>query len=272
MHKRELQCSGRDCQRRMGQFLDPALLLLLEQSPAHGYTLLSRLTEFGLEFLAPPVIYRALREMETRSWVTSTWEQENSQGPPRRVYALTAVGRQVLQCCLTQIQKTQQVLEYLLALHADLAPEDSTEGSSSTFTLSESSRHVVIPATGADLDAPTSPIFGRSPIFILVDPETLAFETLPNPALNVSGGAGVQATQAVLQHGVQAVIASSLGPNAFRVVRATGVPVYRLVGATVREVIAAYNAGQLPRLEGPGADRVGMGGGQHRHGRGRSEI
>ncbi|HNT75619.1 MAG TPA: NifB/NifX family molybdenum-iron cluster-binding protein [Anaerolineae bacterium] len=262
------QCNGRDCNRRMGQFLDPALLLLLEQSPAHGYTLLSRMAEFGLEFLAPNVIYRALRDMETRGWVASTIDEEATQGPPRRVYALTAVGRQVLQCCLTQVQETQQVLEYLLALHADLASAGDTSDSQPTFTATEVTMRVVIPANGADLDAPTSPIFGRSSVFILVDPETLDFEALPNPALDAAGGAGVQAAQTVLQHGVGAVIAPNLGPNAFRVIQAAGIPVYHMVGATVREVIAAYNTGQLPPLETAGADHVGLGGGQHRRGRG----
>ena len=126
---------------------------------------------------------------------------------------------------------------------------------------------VVIPANGADLDAPTSPIFGRSPMFILVDPETLNFEALPNPALDAPGGAGVQAAQIVLQRGVEAVIAPSLGPNAFRVIQAAGIPAYRMQGVTVREVIAAYNAGQLARLETPGDDHVGIGGGRRRRGR-----
>ena len=250
----------------MGQFLDPALLLLLEQAPAHGYTLLSRMTEFGLDFLAPTVIYRALRDMETQGWVTSTMDEETTQGPPRRVYTLTSTGRQVLRCCVAQLQGTQQVLEYLLALHEELTPEGST--ADAKFTDTEVTMRVVIPANGTDLDAPTSPVFGRSPLFILVDPETLDFEALPNPAIDAPGGAGVQATQTVLQQNVGAVIAPSLGPNAFRVVQAAGIPAYRMEGATVREVIAAYNAGQLTRLEAPGADHVGLGGGRHHRGRG----
>ncbi len=260
------QCGSRGCSHRMGQFLDPALLLLLEQSPAHGYTLLSRMAEFGLDFLAPTVIYRALREMEDRGWVTSTMDEETTQGPPRRVYTLTSTGRQVLRCCIAQLQGTQQILEYLLALHEELAPEDGTSAES-TSTLTEATMRVVIPANGANLDTPTSPIFGRSQYFILVDPETLEFEALPNPALDAPGGAGVQAAQTVLQHGVSAVIAPSLGPNAFRVIRAAGIPAYRMEGATVREVLAAYNAGQLPLLETPGDDHVGLGGGRRHHGR-----
>lgn len=264
---RRRQCGGRDCNRRMGQFLDPALLLLLEQAPAHGYTLLNRMAEFGLDFLAPTVIYRALREMEDRGWVTSTRDEEETQGPPRRVYALAPAGRAVLACCIAQLQGTQQVLEYLLALHDELAPDGVAPATDATSTPEEVTMRLVIPANGADLDAPTSPIFGRCQTFIFVDPETLTFEALPNPALDAPGGAGVQAAQTALQHGVGAVIAPSLGPNAFRVIQAAGIPAYRMEGATVREVVAAHNAGQLARLETPGADHVGIGGGRHRRGR-----
>ena len=260
------QCGGRGCNRRMGQFLDPALLLLLEQAPAHGYTLLNRMAEFGLDFLAPTVIYRSLREMETEGWVTSTMDEETTQGPPRRVYTLTSNGRQVLQCCTIQLQGTQQVLEYLLALHEELTPKSGT-AAEPISTNTEVTMQVVIPANGADLDAPASPVFGRCQTFIFVDPETLAFEALPNPALDAPGGAGVQAAQTVLQNGVSAVIAPSLGPNAFRVIQAAGIPAYRMEGATVREVIAAYNAGQLVYLDAPGTDHIGIGGGRHGHGR-----
>ncbi len=123
---------------------------------------------------------------------------------------------------------------------------------------------IVIPANGADLDAPASPVFGRCQTFIFVDPETLAFTVLPNPALDAPGGAGVQAAQTVVQRGVAAVIAPSLGPNAFRVIQAAGIPVYQQQGATVRDVLNAFNTGQLPRLEAPGADHMGLGGGHHR--------
>ncbi len=262
------QCNGRDCNRRMGQFLDPALLLLLKQAPAHGYTLLNRMAEFGLDFLAPTVIYRALREMEERGWISSTWNEEETQGPPRRVYALAPAGRAILDCCIAQLQSTQQVLEYLLALHDELAPDDVALATNSTSIPEEVTMRVVIPANGANLDAPTSPIFGRSQMFILVDPETLEFEALRNPALDAPGGAGVQAAQTVLQYGVGAVIAPSLGPNAFRVIQAAGIPVYRMEGATVRDVLAAFKAGQLTRLESPGDDHIGIGGGRRRGGRG----
>lgn len=249
----------------MGQSLDPALLLLLKQSPSHGYTLLNRLAEFKLDFLAPTVVYRALREMETQGWVASTWDKEDTQGPPRRIYALTELGNEVLRCCIAQMRAAQQIVEYTLALYEEIATQNTTH---ITQPNSPNDKEIImkiaIPANGVDLDAPTSAIFGRCQTFIFVDPQTLEFEALSNPAQDAPGGAGVQAAQIVVQHGVAAVIAPSLGPNAFRVFDAAEIPAYTLAGATVREVVATFNAGQLARLETPGADHVGQG--RHRHG------
>jgi len=107
---------------------------------------------------------------------------------------------------------------------------------------------VAIPANGDHLDAPTSPIFGRCDTFILVDPHSLEFEALPNPARDIPGGAGVEAVQFVLQHGAEAVVARRLGPNAFRMITASRIPAYVLEGATVRETIRAFQANRLRRL------------------------
>ncbi|MGD8516817.1 MAG: helix-turn-helix transcriptional regulator, partial [Anaerolineae bacterium] len=74
--------------RRAVRFLEPTLLLILHQGPAHGYTLIEQLREFGLTDIDPSAIYRALRDMESEGWVISSWDEEQTQGPPRRVYHL----------------------------------------------------------------------------------------------------------------------------------------------------------------------------------------
>jgi predicted Fe-Mo cluster-binding NifX family protein/DNA-binding PadR family transcriptional regulator len=255
-------CGRRGCNRRIGQFLDPALLLLLEQAPAHGYTLLSRMPEFGLDFLAPTVIYRALREMEAREWISSVMDDQETQGPPRRIYALTSLGREILRCCLEQLRSTQQIIEYVLALHDELEAHQEPEEQPKNPLEEERVMRIVIPADGTDLDAPTSAVFGRCPTFIFVDPETLEFEAWRNEAVSAPGGAGVQASQTVVQRRPHAVIAPSLGPNAFRVIQAAGIPCLKLEGATVREVVEAYNAGELSPLDTAGPDHVVFGGGR----------
>ncbi len=118
MQNRRRRCNGRGCDQRMRKFLDPALLLLLAESPAHGYTLLGRMEEFNLDFLNPGVIYRALRHMEERGWVTSSWDTEHTEGPPRRVYAITALGEEVLACCARQLASTHDVIHHFLNRYA----------------------------------------------------------------------------------------------------------------------------------------------------------
>jgi predicted Fe-Mo cluster-binding NifX family protein len=133
---------------------------------------------------------------------------------------------------------------------------------------------IVIPANGADLDAPISPVFGRCANFIVVDTETndadtdYTFEVHTNPALASPSGAGVQAAQFVLQQGAQAILSANLGPNAFRILQSAGVPVYELKGATVREAVEAFKAEELTLLTTPGPGHVGLGRGRRqRHGR-----
>jgi len=108
---------------------------------------------------------------------------------------------------------------------------------------------IVVTATGSDLDARTSPRFGRCPIYIFVETETMAFEALPNPALDASGGAGVLAAQVIVERGAQAVLSGNLGPNAMEVLQAADVPAYLVGEGTVREAVEAYKAGRLAALQ-----------------------
>jgi predicted Fe-Mo cluster-binding NifX family protein len=133
---------------------------------------------------------------------------------------------------------------------------------------------IVVTSDGADLGAPTSPVFGRCQNYIFVDPETMEFEAIPNPAITATGGAGIQAAQLVIEHGAQAVLTGNVGPNAFGVFRAGNVPVFQVQSVTVRQAVEAYKSGLLQPLSGPNVAAnagLGMGRGQgmgHRRGRG----
>jgi len=100
--------------RRAVRFLEPTLLLLLHHGPAHGYTLLAELESFGLGDSDPSVLYRALRDMEEKGWVSSYWEEEQTQGPPRRVYRLTEEGNEVLRWWTDDLRETAQIIDNLL--------------------------------------------------------------------------------------------------------------------------------------------------------------
>lgn len=108
---------------------------------------------------------------------------------------------------------------------------------------------VVVTAQDAGLDAMSSPVFGRCPALVFVDVETLQHESIVNPAAAAGGGAGIQAAQLVIDQGAKAVLSHNVGPNAFAVLQAAGVEVYRIDGGTVREAVEAFAAGKLPRLD-----------------------
>jgi PadR family transcriptional regulator PadR len=98
--------------------VEPTLLLLLHHDPAHGYTLIDQLAEYGLQDIDPSAVYRVLRDMETRGWVRSSWEEEQTQGPPRRVYHLTASGHEVLGWWVQDLQETRDMIDHLLGAYS----------------------------------------------------------------------------------------------------------------------------------------------------------
>lgn len=81
---------------RSRSLLRPAILLLLREQESHGYELMGRLAELGVE--VPPTtggLYRSLRTMADEGLVTSYWSTPE-RGPARRVYSITESGEEQL--------------------------------------------------------------------------------------------------------------------------------------------------------------------------------
>ena len=104
--------------RRGRNLLRPTLLFLMHEGSAHGYDLVERLRAFGIEDIDPSLIYRALRDMEEEGSIQSTWDEEKTQGPPRRVYTLTAAGNESLQLHIDDIQITRNRIDQLVQAYS----------------------------------------------------------------------------------------------------------------------------------------------------------
>ncbi len=127
---------------------------------------------------------------------------------------------------------------------------------------------IAVSATGKDLHSEIDPRFGRCPFFLLVDPETMAFEALENEGLTAMGGAGIQATQQIVSRGATVLITGHLGPNAASALSASGIKVYLVPGGTVKDVIEDYKKGNLREASGASVPpHFGMGGGRRMGGR-----
>jgi len=90
--------------------------------------------------------------------------------------------------------------------------------------------------------------FGRAAWFVIVDTETHAVEPVKNEQnLDAAQGAGIQAAQAVSQHGAQAVLTGHCGPKAFRVLSAAGIGVYLGAQGTVADTVEQFRARRLSK-------------------------
>jgi len=98
------------------------------------------------------------------------------------------------------------------------------------------------------LDSPTSPIFGRCPYFLFINPKTLEFTIEENSAKNEPGGAGIKAAQKMLERKVTAVISGDVGPKASSVLMAEGIAVYQHQGKTARDSLEGFTSNQLTNL------------------------
>lgn len=74
----------------------PLLMLgVLESAPLHGYGISAALVEAGLQPIKGAQLYPALVKLENDGFIAAEWEQSES-GPARKVYSLTAAGRDEL--------------------------------------------------------------------------------------------------------------------------------------------------------------------------------
>jgi len=110
---------------------------------------------------------------------------------------------------------------------------------------------IAISSNGSTLDEQVEARFGRCPYFIFVNPDTLEFESIPNPNMSLGGGAGPQSAQLMAEKGVSVVLTGNCGPNAFQTFGVAGIQVITGVSGRVREAVEKFKSGQLSQSVAP---------------------
>lgn len=111
-----------------------------------------------------------------------------------------------------------------------------------------------ISSKGKDLNSEVDPRFGRCSYFLIVDVDTLNFETIGNESMMASGGAGIQAAQTIAKTGVEAIITGNIGPNAFQTLSAAGISVYTGADGIIKDIIERYKKGDFKKTESANVD------------------
>jgi len=110
---------------------------------------------------------------------------------------------------------------------------------------------ICVTSEGNSLDSKVDPRFGRSQYFIIVDTDTLQFESIQNPNIEIMGGAGIQSAQLVASKQIKAVLTGNVGPNAFQTLQAAGIDIFTGASGTVRETIEKYKKGEFKLTQKP---------------------
>jgi len=111
---------------------------------------------------------------------------------------------------------------------------------------------VAVRSTGATLDSPIDPRFGRAKMFVVVDMETNEFEAIDNTQnLNALQGAGIQSGETIARTGARQVITGHCGPKAFQTLRAAGIEVVTGASGTVAQAVEQFRDGKLGAVNKP---------------------
>jgi DNA-binding PadR family transcriptional regulator len=120
------------------------LLLALHCHPTHGYGLGERLCALGLEEYPSDIstVYRILYDLEARGMVTSSEDTAASAGPPRRVYALTTAGDELLHSWVDELRATDRLLHRFLGAYDEheaehMAVEHLTQETPDTHSMED---------------------------------------------------------------------------------------------------------------------------------------
>ena len=104
---------------------------------------------------------------------------------------------------------------------------------------------IAISTDGTDLESQVAQRFGTSQYLLIVDLETMSFDTVPNPGATGQRGAGMQAVVLAISKDVKAVLTGHCSPAATRQLTQNGIQVYAGLSGKLKDVLEKYRKGDL---------------------------
>lgn len=108
---------------------------------------------------------------------------------------------------------------------------------------------IAISATGKTINDLLDMRFGRCEYFQIHDTESGEITVLENKGQNASGGAGIVASNQLVDEKVEVIITGNLGPNAFEIIEKSGTKAYKCNDITISSVLEKYKNGELEEIK-----------------------
>lgn len=116
---------------------------------------------------------------------------------------------------------------------------------------------ICISAKGKEKESLLDRRFGRCDYFQIYDTETGDFKVLENESKMSNGGAGIAASNLLIDENVDVVITGNLGPNAFGVIEEGGIKPYTSESIAISSVLEKYENGELKEIKSSGPSNSG---------------
>lgn len=116
---------------------------------------------------------------------------------------------------------------------------------------------IAISSNGGNLNSTLDGRFGRCNNFVIYDTENKQAITIKNKGQTSESGAGIAATQQIIDDGVDAVITGHLGPNAYKLFKNSGIKVYQCENIPITEAIQLFQQGKLDEITEAGPAHAG---------------
>ncbi len=107
---------------------------------------------------------------------------------------------------------------------------------------------LAIPVEDKDINSNVCMSFGRTAYFLIYDLDKKESTFLDNSAAASVGGAGIKASQMLVDNDVKVLLTPRCGENAVEVLKPAGIVIYRTKLTSIKESIEAYLDGKLELL------------------------
>ena len=107
---------------------------------------------------------------------------------------------------------------------------------------------LAIPVDEQNINTTVCMSYGRTPFFMIYDTDKKEALYLDNSAISAMGGAGIKASQSLVDTGAEAVLTQRLGENAAEVLGAAGISIYKTVHEKALDNVEAFEREELEIL------------------------
>lgn len=108
---------------------------------------------------------------------------------------------------------------------------------------------IAFSSNGKDENSMLDDRFGRCEYFLIYDTDKKEFNCISNDGNSASGGAGIAASNQIVNEKVDAIVSGRLGPNALEIISKAKIKVYTCGEMDIKTALEKFENSELEEIE-----------------------